>query len=124
MPYIDEFGSWSNGLEEAGLTPWATRRREPHPIYGVGWTEQLREQIRDRADRECTVCGMSEETSIEEFDRRLDVHHICGARTSSNPAVFNAPRNLLTVCHTCHHYVEQYSPGLPPEIEQPWSGGD
>lgn len=119
IPYTNEFGSWSKGLQEAGLTPWVARRSNPHPIYGVSWTEELREQVRDRDGRECSCCGMAEESSFEQFGLRLDVHHICGARTLDNPAVFNAPRNLIAVCHLCHMEIKQYTPELPPHIDQP-----
>lgn len=119
IPYVNKFGSWSNALQEAGLTPWETRRLKPHPIYSVGWTEKLRERIRTRDGRKCMSCGLSEKTSIERYGRRLTVHHICGARTSENPAVFNAPRNLISVCLSCHTEMEEHTPGLPPHIDQP-----
>lgn len=118
-PYVRTFGTWMNCLEEAGFSTHQIRRYSPHPIYGVGWNKRLRESIRERDRQRCCSCGMTEETHREEYSTRLHVHHICGARRSSNPAVFNAPRNLVTLCNHCHHKAERYAPGLPPEIDQP-----
>lgn len=117
-PYYEVFGNWASCLEEAGFSAWRARRHEPHPIYSIGWNEEIREKVRDRDSRECVACGLSETAHEENFGRRLDVHHICGARTSSNPAVFNAPRNSVTLCISCHFDAEPYTPGLPPHIEQ------
>lgn len=118
-PFYSVFDSWSSLLQAAGFSAWRARRRDSHPIYGVGWGEELREKVRGRDGRECNVCGINEAAHMDDFGRCLDVHHICGARNSTNPAVFNAPRNLVTLCMSCHADVESYTPGLPPYLEQP-----
>lgn len=118
-PYYAELDTWSSWLEAAGYSPWKARCHEPHPIYGVGWNEEIREKVRNRDGRECVACGISETAHLDDFGRCLDVHHICGARMSTNPAVFNAPRNLVTLCMSCHVDAEPYTPGLPPYIGQP-----
>lgn len=84
---------------------WTGGRRD----YGVGWNEQKREAVRERDNRECHDCGMSQERSIAEFGRKLDVHHLVVPGSDTNPAVHNAKRNLVTLCVSCHHKREMNS---------------
>jgi 5-methylcytosine-specific restriction endonuclease McrA len=100
----------------ACYTEWETGATNPQWCggefpYGPGWTEQKREQIRERDGRECYDCGMSEPDHIDEFGCKLHVHHIADARRSTNPAVYNAPRNLITLCHSCHK--SKWDPATP-----------
>lgn len=80
------------------------------PDYGPGWGEQKREHIRRRDGRECQDCGMANEDHLLEYGCRLNVHHIVPARQATNPAVYNAPRNLVTLCVACHMTREQANP--------------
>jgi NTP pyrophosphatase (non-canonical NTP hydrolase) len=60
--------------------------------YPLEWTSNLREDVRDRHDRECVLCGIVE----DELDVRLDVHHIDGDKTNCEP------ENLVPLCRSCH----------------------
>lgn len=71
-------------------------------IYGRGWTERKREQVRKRDRRRCTACGLQEQAHLDEHDMKLHVHHMVDARQSTNPAVYNAMRNLRALCISCH----------------------
>lgn len=77
------------------------------PYYGPSWTEELRETIRDRDDRECQSCGVSE----DDLGKRLDVHHITPFRKfgvdSHDEA--NDPDNLISLCHSCHMRQEDWN---------------
>lgn len=73
-----------------------------HKEYGPGWGERKRNIVRDRDNRMCTECGMEESKHLEKYNMKLHVHHKVVARNSSNPAVHNAPRNLTTLCISCH----------------------
>jgi 5-methylcytosine-specific restriction endonuclease McrA len=81
--------------------------------YGKGWTEEKREVIRERDDRECQICGMTEPAHQAEFDRHLDVHHIKPAREFDDPVPRNAVENLITLCIHCHKKAEKTAPLLP-----------
>ena len=53
------------------------------------------------ANYRCQICGMTEEESIEKWNRKLDIHHNDGnGRTSDNPN--HEIDNLLVVCRRCH----------------------
>ncbi|SFR97261.1 hypothetical protein SAMN05216559_1819 [Halomicrobium zhouii] len=118
-PYQQEFGGWRKALAATGFSPSETRRLTDHPIYGIGWTKKRRKRVRNRNGHICVICGVTQSEHLEKNDTRLHVHHICGARESTNPAVFNADRNLLTVCADCHKTIEYHVPGLPPNVLQP-----
>ena len=75
------------------------------PPYGPGWTERKREHVRERDGRECQRCGLSEAPHVNQHGCKLHVHHEVDPRESQNPAVHNAPRNLTTLCVSCHFSV-------------------
>ena len=108
------------------LAEWRAEERagESSPIwkgglvdYGLGWNEQKREQVRERDSHECQMCGISQEASIEESGRGLDVHHIIPARQIDDPEVRNGMRNLVSLCCSCHGKAEHMSPLLPAETK-------
>lgn len=81
--------------------------------YGKGWNEQKREKVRERDNRQCQTCGMSESEHLDEFGRRLDVHHIQPAREFDDPEARNSLENLVSLCVLCHRKAEQTAPLLP-----------
>lgn len=85
--------------------------------YGTGWSQRVSKHVKIRDQARCVDCGKPEsETTTHGL--YLDVHHICNVRESKNPAVYNAERNLATLCRECHQRWESHSPGLPPDITQ------
>lgn len=60
--------------------------------YPPEFSEELRERVRERDDRECQRCG----SDGSAWDMKLFVHHIDGNRDN------NDPENLQTVCPSCH----------------------
>lgn len=85
---------------------------------GVGWGYSKSLDVRRRDQARCCDCGRSEKDVVGEIGAYLHVHHICGARSSTNPAVYNAERNLVTLCVNCHRRWERHVPGVPPDIKQ------
>lgn len=83
--------------------------------YGPGWNREQSLEIRVRDQARCVSCNKSENQTTTEGIGPLHVHHVCGARESSNPAVYNAERNLVTLCVHCHRVWEEYTPGAPPD---------
>ncbi len=62
-----------------------------------------KDQVLERDNWECQVCGMSQEKSIELFNRELSIHHIDGKgayipKEQKN----NDINNLITMCMRCH----------------------
>lgn len=57
--------------------------------YCPKFNEKLKEQIRERDNRTCQLCG------IRENDNKLDVHHIHYDKENCEP-------NLVALCHGCH----------------------
>ena len=62
---------------------------EPYPL---GWTKTFKEQIRQRDNYKCQICGCPE----IECKRKLDVHHIDYIKENINPD------NLTSLCRSCH----------------------
>lgn len=75
--------------------------------YGPGWNESKKKQVRERDDFECQTCGMTQTEHLEEYDRKLDVHHIIPARQfdEDDPSK-NMMENLITLCRGCHRSWE------------------
>jgi hypothetical protein len=100
----DCYGVWLSE-NKSGENSWHWRgdeRDTERPGYGAGWSEQKRGLVRDRDRRRCTECGMHEQQHVEGHGMKLHVHHEVNARESSNPAVYNAARNLRALCIGCH----------------------
>lgn len=62
---------------------------EPYPAE---WTNNYREQIRQRDKRMCQICGMTERLNGE----RLCIHHIDNDKRNLSPD------NLVSLCKGCH----------------------
>jgi len=75
---LDKNSNWKNG-----------KSFEPYPL---GWTKTFKEQIRDRDNHICQLCGMTEKDN----GRKLDVHH-----TDYNKKNLD-PKNMISLCHFCH----------------------
>lgn len=63
--------------------------------YPVGWNEILREDIRERDNRKCVLCGISE----SDLKSKLDVHHIDSNKNNLDK------RNLVSLCRVCHSSI-------------------
>lgn len=83
-----------NQLRESGA--WTN---DPND-YGPGW-QKIRENVRMRDQFTCQVCGAKETT------RQHDVHHKTPFRAFTSAEEANRLENLITLCHSCHHKVEQ-----------------
>ena len=60
--------------------------------YPDDWTEELKDKIRNRDNRQCQMCFRYE----SELKRKLSVHHIDGDRRNCNED------NLISFCINCH----------------------
>jgi len=60
--------------------------------YGIEFNDILKEEIRERDNRQCQYCGLDEEQSI----RKLDVHHIDYNKKNNDKS------NLISLCCRCH----------------------
>jgi hypothetical protein len=60
--------------------------------YGLEFNEDLKEVIRNRDRRKCTICCKTE----LENNKRLCVHHINYNKKDNNP------KNLISLCNKCH----------------------
>lgn len=63
--------------------------------YPQGWTEVLKESIRQRDDFICQECGIHQDELAGRF-KKLDVHHIDYNKNNLNPD------NLIALCRSCH----------------------
>jgi hypothetical protein len=59
-------------------------------VYGQGFTDDLKEHIRDLYDRRCFCCG------VEENGKKLDIHHIDNDKNN------HETENLIPLCKSCH----------------------
>lgn len=105
--YVNRFGSWSNAKEISGCRPDNRGREAEYEngyetyLYGPKFISK-REEVRDRAERECQSCGIDE----SKLERKLDVHHVEPVRTFENPCDSHTYDNLVALCHDCHMKVE------------------
>lgn len=81
--------------------------------YGTGWNEAKKEAVRERDERKCQHCGLSEAEHITQRGRRLDVHHIVPARLFDDDHARNAMDNLEALCAPCHRKAERIAPLRP-----------
>jgi DEAD/DEAH box helicase domain-containing protein len=81
-------------LREAGV--WTN---DPNN-YGPDWV-RIRDRVRARDKYTCQVCG------AVETNRQHDVHHKVPFRAFPSYLEANRLENLITLCPSCHHKVEQ-----------------
>lgn len=67
--------------------------------YAKEWTEKLREEIRTRDGRVCSLCGKTEKQELIDLNQRLSVHHIDYDKKNCSP------ENLKTLCSSCNAKV-------------------
>lgn len=107
---------WSKQAEKISgeKNPMHGRTKELNPFWKGGksfepypteFTLSLKEEIRERDNRTCQFCGITE----EELDRRLDVHHIDGDKKNCSIT------NLVALCHSCNMKMEGF--GVRPQFE-------
>lgn len=73
------------------------------PNRGAEWVK-LSDQIRVRDCRECCRCFKTEQAN----GQRLSVDHIIPWRLLTDKAVANDPRNLASLCRSCHSLKLKY----------------
>jgi hypothetical protein len=74
--------------------------------YSIGWTNNLKEQIRQR-DKNCRICNLSREQHKKSYHNwDLCVHHI--DRNKSNHNFFN----LICLCLDCHTKIQFFQDDL------------
>ena len=107
----DKFGSWNNGLREAGFEPTHVTRGESSGVYyGTNWPKQ-RATVVDRDNNQCRTCH-KQSTEIENMS--VHVHHITPARTfgvhdedvDADYEEMNDLSNLICLCPSCHSKLE------------------
>jgi len=63
--------------------------------YGLSWTHELQEVIRQRDKHTCQLCGMKQH-ELKGFHKHLSVHHIDYDKRNYSLD------NLITLCNSCH----------------------
>lgn len=87
---ISEAHKGKEGLHGEDNPNWSNGRSfEPYPKE---FNSELKEEIRERDNRECKVCGVSE----KDIDRKLSVHHIDYNKENTDSS------NLIALCPRCH----------------------
>ncbi|WP_157884867.1 HNH endonuclease [Halorubrum aethiopicum] len=89
--------------------------------YGPGWNYRKRAEVRERDDHTCQDprCSVTQADHLDEYGKKLHVHHLRKARDVEDPEDRNAKTNLITLCRDCHHHWERISDtGLVPEVER------
>lgn len=85
-------------------------RGENHPnyidgrsekAYPLSFSQSLKDEIRERDDYECQICGVTEDEHIKEIRSVLEVHHIDFNKEN------NDKRNLITLCKICNIKVNK-----------------
>jgi len=66
--------------------------------YTDGWVSRRKEVRKNK----CQDCGMSNEEHLEEYSRKLEVHHITPRRKFDDMEKADRDDNLVTLCIPCH----------------------
>jgi len=92
VAHLRETGAWSNDPND----------------YGPDW-QKIRDRVRARDGYKCQVCGTPENDPLSplRMSRQHDVHHKTPFRAFTSLAEANRMENLVTLCPSCHHKVEQ-----------------
>lgn len=118
------FGSWTDALIEAGFErrsfegennpAWKPETDTPK-LYGKGWTEQKKQEIRKRDSYSCQdpTCQMDQKEHIRVYGCALHVHHLMTPESFDDKERANRPDNLVTLCCVCHRKWEQMAPLRP-----------
>ena len=72
------------------------------------------DEIYERDNWQCQICGMSPEQSIILFNKKLAIHHIDN-KGESQEETNNDPENLVTLCIRCHAKLH-----LNKEFKEQW----
>lgn len=75
-------GRWNNGSS-----------KKP---YSFDFDEKLKEEIRNRDNRVCQICLITEKNNIKNTGDKLSIHHIDYCKKNSNKS------NLISLCKVCH----------------------
>ena len=72
---------------------------------------KFKEKIRDEFNRECFICGLPEESSIEKYDEKLSVHHVnyntkCLCEEDEENTCYFVP--LCKSCHSITNFNKQF----------------
>lgn len=122
-------GTVTKWLKKHGIeTRWPLSGEE-HPLweggseryYGPNWQSQRRkarerDTPEDKEEPVCQRCGMEDSKHLDEFNKRLAVHHITPIREFTDETgeldheAANRLENLITVCARCHRLWEKCQP--------------
>jgi len=64
--------------------------------YPYNFSESLKEYIRNRDNRECQLCHITEKIHLKLFNRKLIVHHIDYNKKNCKK------ENLISLCNSCN----------------------
>jgi hypothetical protein len=67
--------------------------KEPYPF---GFNEKLKKRVRKKFGKACVLCGLSQKEQIEEYNRKLSIHHIDYNKKNISK------ENLVSLCTRCH----------------------
>lgn len=83
-----------------------TGENNPNWMGGIGtspyppeFNEELKEQVCERDNHTCQLCGRTEEDSLKQWEERLGIHHIDYIKENIDPT------NLVTLCRSCNSKV-------------------
>lgn len=71
--------------------------------YYTGSWNRVKNKILERDEHMCYVC----EKNSGELGKEPDVHHIIPVRMFANQEVAHYKENLLSLCKSCHRFVEE-----------------
>lgn len=94
--------------EELERKPYGAWAKERATKTVKSW-QAVRKSIVQRDNYACRICA------ADAVEATLGVHHINRIRTD------NRPRNLVTLCRSCHHGV--HATGYYPDGAECWDGG-
>lgn len=84
-------------LAHSGSNHWNWKGGTSFEPYCPKFNERIKEQIRNRNNRCCTLCGKSEILNGE----RLSIHHVDGDKTQGCDKSWS----LVSLCKSCHSRV-------------------
>ena len=70
--------------------------------YSFAFTKELKEFIRQRDKYECQLCHKSQRKELNQYNKKLSVHHIDYNKQNCKKD------NLITLCNQCNHRVNAF----------------
>lgn len=76
---------------------------EERSSFNFGWSAKLEAAIFEYHENKCIVCGLSDEESLEKYDRHLEMHHTTPLSFSDSMVEYKFVTEMFVPLCRKHH---------------------